>query len=112
MREVKIVAVMNGYIAVVGCQTLVFETRERLLNELARYLADPEGVEREYTKRYPQNQLVTLREECEPRGGVIGSALGLLHERGARHNAQVEPTPYPPQYRGEATSSVASSSAD
>lgn len=56
MREVRIVDAMNGYVVTVGCQTLVFETRERMLAELTRYLADPEGVEREYNERYRPTQ--------------------------------------------------------
>lgn len=54
MREVRITAVMNGYIVTVGCQTLVFTTREEMLTELGRYLANPCGVEAEYIERFGQ----------------------------------------------------------
>ncbi len=42
---------MNGYIAEVGCRTLVFPDADTLLTELARYLASPDSVEREYLKK-------------------------------------------------------------
>lgn len=46
----KITPVLNGFIVKVGCQRVVFETREKLLAELDRYLTDPAGVEAEYRK--------------------------------------------------------------
>lgn len=52
MRNISIRKVMNGFIVDVGCQTLVFETHERLLIELRRYLENSETVEKEYTERY------------------------------------------------------------
>ncbi len=52
MRDVTIRKVMNGYTVQVGCQTLVFETREALLRELGRYLEAPGVVEQEYADKY------------------------------------------------------------
>jgi hypothetical protein len=52
MRNVTITAVMNGFTVQVGCQTLVFNTREELLRELDAYLADPKETERRYRQRF------------------------------------------------------------
>ena len=50
-REITIREVNNGFIVRVGCQTFVFETREKMLGELERYLKDREGVEKEYLSK-------------------------------------------------------------
>lgn len=39
---------LNGYILNVGCQTVVFETSEKLLSELKRYIDNQSEVEKEY----------------------------------------------------------------
>ena len=52
MRNIKIRRVMNGFVVGVGCQDLVFETSEKLLGELKRYLDSPEVTEEEYTAQY------------------------------------------------------------
>jgi len=48
MKDVRISAVLNGWIAKVGCQTLVFTDRATLLKELDLYMADPAATERAY----------------------------------------------------------------
>ncbi len=52
MREVKINAVMNGFIVNVGCQTLVYQDKLTLLLELRNYLENPEQVEKQYIEKY------------------------------------------------------------
>lgn len=47
-RAINIQPGLKGYVVHVGCQFVAFETRERLLAELARYLENPAGVENEY----------------------------------------------------------------
>lgn len=51
VNEIKIQKVLNGYIAKVGCKTVVFEGKEKLLVELARYLSNPAQVEKEYLEK-------------------------------------------------------------
>ncbi len=51
MRHIEIIAVLNGYICQVGCQQVVFETREKMLTELGRYLAASKDVETEYIQK-------------------------------------------------------------
>lgn len=48
---VNIQKVLNGYIVAVGCQQVVFETREKMLSEVDRYLKNPSQVEKEYLER-------------------------------------------------------------
>ena len=52
MRDIHIKKAMNGFIVTVGCQTLVFEGRERLIRELDLYLEHPDKVEQQYIKDY------------------------------------------------------------
>lgn len=52
MHDIKIKAVLNGYIVKVGCQTVVFGSRKKLFRELDRYLDNPSAVEREYLEKY------------------------------------------------------------
>lgn len=52
MRPVTINKAMNGFVVNVGCQTLVFETQEKLVQELTRYLSKPYDVEKEYLDKH------------------------------------------------------------
>lgn len=51
MRHIEIQAVLNGYIVNVGCQQVVFETREKLVAELTRYMTSSKDVEKEYIEK-------------------------------------------------------------
>ena len=42
---------LRGYRVDIGCQWVAFETREKLIQELERYLNDPQSVEKEYLER-------------------------------------------------------------
>ena len=65
MRDVTIHKVMNGYVVQVGCQTLVFETREKLIFELSRYLAAPEQVEKQFLEKYGVAGAVNVEQYAE-----------------------------------------------
>ena len=52
MRKINIKRVMNGFVVDVGCQTLVFETADKFIAELKRYLDSPDATEKEYTAQY------------------------------------------------------------
>lgn len=49
--DIRITKVLNGYFVKVGCQTVVFESRSRMLSEIDRYYANPEAVEKEYRSK-------------------------------------------------------------
>lgn len=47
-RPITINRVVNGFYLQVGCQSVVFETQEKMLAELDRYFKSPRDVEKEY----------------------------------------------------------------
>ncbi len=49
-RIINIEAVLNGYIVKVGCQRVVFQTREDLMARLGEYLADPDKIQASFLK--------------------------------------------------------------
>ena len=51
-QEVKIQKVLNGYILKIGCKTVVFEQKNQMLLELARYYDNPQAVEKEYMDKF------------------------------------------------------------
>lgn len=66
-RPVKISFALNGFVAEVGCQTLVYNDLTQLLGDLKSYLQDPEATE----KRFRANALntkVTLGDQPQPAG--------------------------------------------
>lgn len=67
IREITIKPALNGFICRVGCQTVVFESRLKMVEELNRYLEDPKRVEECYRKQSTNSWL--LDEACphEPR---------------------------------------------
>ena len=50
MRELIIQPVLNGYIVRVGCQTIVFDSREKLIAAFVEYLNKPEEMTARYLK--------------------------------------------------------------
>ena len=50
-RRIVINKAVNGFICEVGCKVVVFETKDKLLKELSRYLDNPRKVESEYLKK-------------------------------------------------------------
>lgn len=51
-KELHIRKVLNGWIVQAGCQTLVFSNAEHFINELSRWIKDPQATENEYMKAY------------------------------------------------------------
>ena len=48
---IQIAYAQNGYICVVGCMTVVFEKKAKMLAEISRYLENPKKVEKEYQSK-------------------------------------------------------------
>lgn len=48
IRDIKIHAVLNGYVVEVGCQTVVFMSPEALAMAIQQYLNNPEQTEKQY----------------------------------------------------------------
>jgi len=69
MRNVKIRAVLNGWIVDVGCQILVYEGkegRERLLKDLKEYMMDPSDKEKHMTATAVNKHLMDCPQAGEP----------------------------------------------
>ena len=50
IREITIVAVLNGWLVRVGCQTVVFTSADELVGALRRYLENPVAIEEQFLK--------------------------------------------------------------
>jgi len=72
IHEIKIKAVLNGYVANVGCQTLVFNDRAVMLKELDTYLEKPEETEKKYRETAVNRELLNRPTVCENRPASAG----------------------------------------
>lgn len=77
VRQIMITPVLNGFIAEVGCQRVVFESRGKLLEELRRYLNDPCEVEKVYISQAVNPMENTVAGEIAPTPST-GESLGSL----------------------------------
>lgn len=50
-KTITICRQLNGFVVVVGCRNVVFESQEKMLKEIGRYLDDPQKVEKEYLEK-------------------------------------------------------------
>lgn len=50
MKPVTIKPVLNGFVVEVGCQTVVFQSVDKLIDSLRKYQADPDTVEQMFMK--------------------------------------------------------------
>ena len=50
-HSITINQVLNGFIVQIGCKVVIFETREKMLTELERYLKNRKDVEKEYLEK-------------------------------------------------------------
>lgn len=62
IRNIKITPVLNGFLVTVGCQTVVFEGRAKLIQELHAYLDNPDEMEKKYRESSINRCL--LEEAC------------------------------------------------
>jgi hypothetical protein len=76
-REITIRPVMNGYVVRVGCQELAFSCGpQTLASELAKYLEDPEGVEKQYWKEALHDDRKQERNTPQAERSVAPSPVG------------------------------------
>lgn len=71
-RDIKIKPVLNGFIVIVGCQTVVFRDVHQMASELVRYYTNPGNVELEYlaTAIYKMNEQLLANSVCADREPV------------------------------------------
>lgn len=48
MRDIIIKPALNGYVVRLGCQRIVFPTRDLMMRALSDYLDNPEKIEEQY----------------------------------------------------------------
>lgn len=65
-REITIRPVLNGYVCKVGCQTLVFQSRENMINALRDYLERPDAIEEMYRRNSIHKEMLNIGPEVPP----------------------------------------------
>ena len=68
MYKIEISKAVNGIIMVIGCRTYVNNDIDYGCRELARFLKDPERVEKEYAGKYPDWESTAVRGSCVEAG--------------------------------------------
>jgi len=48
MREFNVIPVLNGFIVKIGCQTVVFEGKQAIIDAVRDYVLYPEETEKEF----------------------------------------------------------------
>ena len=76
IRDVKIHAVLNGWVVTVGCQQIVFTESDHLLKQLGRYLVNSKAVEKEYREMSVNS---TLLDGCQEEMAGEGSYSPAPH---------------------------------
>jgi hypothetical protein len=51
MKDITISPALNGWKVKVGCQEVLFTNRKTMLEEISRYINDPNNIEEEYLSR-------------------------------------------------------------
>ena len=51
MENVKIIPKLNGWVVIVGCSSVVFVDKKKMLSEIGRYIASPDEVAKEYVSK-------------------------------------------------------------
>jgi hypothetical protein len=88
IRDINIIPVLNGFIVKCGCQTLVFNSIERVTVVLGEYLKDPQAVEERYVNnsinsKHVMGIPVTVCNEVPTLDTVPGTGRLLRPERPA-----------------------------
>jgi len=59
-RDIKVTPLNSGFLVKVGCQSVAVETNEKLVDMMAKYLADPQGFERKWYSKEVRNRLENI----------------------------------------------------
>jgi len=81
MRDITIKPALNGYVVRLGCQRIVFPTRDLLLRALNDYLENPEKIEDSYkygSLNSKQLGFTRERKEMETAGCVPAQGLSYV----------------------------------
>jgi len=79
-QELRITPVLNGFIVVAGCQTLVYDNPDKIITDFAEWVRNPNQIEGRFGKlmevkglRNSPPELYATATEC----GDLGSVAGL-----------------------------------
>lgn len=72
-RMITICPVLNGYVLTVGCQTIVFDSAKKMLDELGQYYAAPEAVEQRFLKNAVNKTMLEPHPPMETVSLTVGS---------------------------------------
>lgn len=76
LYDVRIAGVINGYVVSVGCEFFCFRELEHLLEELEKYLNNPEGEIKVWRAAYPEiNDQPDGPAPCVDGGGVLSETF-------------------------------------
>lgn len=73
-KIITIRPITHGYLVNVGCCELPFSDGDELLDELRRYLMNPEAVEKEYLDAQIYNNDPPALQCTEPSGRILGQS--------------------------------------
>lgn len=63
-RQITLTPVLNGFIARVGCQDVVFTDKQSMLTALSEYYDNPDQVEERFLKRAINRLTPPVPEPC------------------------------------------------
>lgn len=66
IRDIRIEAVLNGFIVAAGCQRLAYTSVGELIADLESYLREPEATEKRILKDKGINRKHTMVEQTAP----------------------------------------------
>ncbi len=65
-QAVEIKQCANGYIVMVGCKTIVFESLESLITELREYFNNPSQYEKEFHAAHYEDNIPSIVKQLDP----------------------------------------------
>ena len=74
--DMQIKTMLNGWIVTVGCQTLVFTDRDKMVQAFLDYNADPEGTEKRFVEDSVNSKVFRRGNNCTVTGAVAGTVTG------------------------------------
>lgn len=77
LRPITIHPVLNGFRVTIGCQEVVYVSREKLVADLHAYLLNPE----EFEKKFLENDAVNRRHVFDVPHPAVENRSGLGMER-------------------------------
>lgn len=76
IRDIKIRPVLNGFIVDVGCQTIVYDDKAKMISDLSLYYQNPKAFEEEFMRTRAINKEFTMpNQSYEQRARATEAAM-------------------------------------